>query len=107
MDGIAAAPPVRTAARTHAVAARRATNVLFLATLFTVTFTKLQWESAGGMVLADLITALFLAALALELLLRREVRVPRAAVEILVIGGCLLAVYSTGFLTATQVEGGP
>jgi O-antigen ligase len=107
MDGIAAAPPVRTVARTHKVVARRATNVLFLATIFTVTFTKLQWESAGGMVLADVLTALFLVALAVELLLRREVRIPRVTVEILVIGGCLLAVDSTGFLSATHVGGGP
>ena len=107
MDGIEAAPPVRTVARTHAVVASRATNVLFLATLFTVTFTKLQWESAGGMVLADVLTSLFFAALAVELLLRRELRIPRAGVEILVIGGCLLAVCSTGFLSAMHVGGGP
>src|SRR5436190_12160522 len=107
MDGVAAAPPVRAAAKTDAVAATRATDVLFLGTLFTVTFTKLQWDSAGGMVLADLFTALFLAALAVELVLRREARIPRVAVVILAIGGCLLAVYATGFLPATQIEGGP
>jgi O-antigen ligase len=94
-------------ARAHAVAAARVTDAAFLATLFTVTFMKLRWDSAGGMVLADVLTAVFLAALALELLLRRDQRPPRAAVEILVIGGCLLAVYTTGLLSATQVEGGP
>ena len=96
----------RTVASGYAAAATRATNFLFAATLFTVSFTKLQWEPAGGMVLADLLTGVFLASLAMEYLLHAEKRVPRTAVEILVIGGCLLAVYSTGFLSAAHVEAG-
>ncbi len=38
----------------------RATDVLFFATVFTVTFAKLQWELAGTLSLSDVLTALFL-----------------------------------------------
>jgi len=37
-------------------------DLLFLATLFTVSFAKLQWEVAGTLALSDVLTALFLVA---------------------------------------------
>jgi O-antigen ligase len=40
----------------------RVTDVLFFATVFTVTFAKLQWEVAGTLSLSDVLTALFLVA---------------------------------------------
>jgi hypothetical protein len=107
MDGVAAAPSARISAADPAVAASRTTDFLFIGALFTVTFTKVEWGSVGGMVLADLLTALFLGALALEMLRRRDLRVPRLARNVLLIGVALLAVYSTGFLSATQIAGGP
>ncbi len=107
MDGAAAAPPVPTAERAPALVASRTVDILFLGTLFVVTFTKVKWDSADGFVLADMLTALFVGAVALELLRRRELRVPRVAVHVLGIGACLLAVYSTGFLEAAHVVGGP
>jgi hypothetical protein len=106
MDGVAAAPPARTAGEAPALAVARATDVLFAGTLFVVPFTKLKWEAAGGIVLADVLTALLLVALALEYLQCRERRVPRAALSLLAIGGGLLAVYATGFVAASDVEGG-
>jgi hypothetical protein len=106
MDGVAAAPSVRTAGADSAVAAIRATDVLFAGTLFVVPFTKLKWESAGGIVLADVLTVLLLVALAVELRLRPELRVPRTALSLLAAGGGLLAVYATGFVAASGVEGG-
>ena len=33
---------------------------LFLATIFTVTFHKLQWELAGSLTLSDVLTSIFL-----------------------------------------------
>ena len=42
----------------------RSTDVLFFATIFTVTFAKLQWELAGTLSLSDVLTALFLVAFA-------------------------------------------
>ena len=38
----------------------RVTDFLFFATVFTVTFAKLQWEVAGTLSLSDILTALFL-----------------------------------------------
>ncbi len=40
----------------------RIVDVLFFATIFTVTFAKLQWELAGTLSLSDVLTALFLVA---------------------------------------------
>ena len=40
----------------------RITDVLFFATIFTVTFAKLQWEVAGTLSLSDVLTAFFLVA---------------------------------------------
>jgi O-antigen ligase len=40
----------------------RAVDVLFLATVFTVSFAKLQWEVAGTLSLSDVLTAVFLVA---------------------------------------------
>ncbi|MCP9485383.1 MAG: O-antigen ligase family protein [Gaiellaceae bacterium MAG52_C11] len=42
----------------------RITELLFFATIFTVTFAKLQWEVAGTLSLSDVLTALFLVAFA-------------------------------------------
>jgi O-antigen ligase len=39
-------------------------DVLFLATVFTVTFAKIQWEVAGTLSLSDVLTGVFLVALA-------------------------------------------
>ena len=40
----------------------RITDLLFFATIFTVTFAKLQWEVAGTLSLSDVLTAFFLVA---------------------------------------------
>ncbi|HSO02577.1 MAG TPA: hypothetical protein VLS46_08625, partial [Gaiellaceae bacterium] len=37
-------------------------DLLFLATVFTVSFAKLQWEVAGTLSLSDVLTAIFLLA---------------------------------------------
>jgi O-antigen ligase len=42
----------------------RITDAFFFATIFTVTFAKLQWEVAGTLSLSDVLTALFLVAFA-------------------------------------------
>src|SRR5436309_3399962 len=107
MDGASAAPSARISAMISAVATTRITDFLFGGALLTVAFTKLQWDSVGGMVLADLLTALFVGALGLEMGRRRELRLPRLAGHVLVIGAGLLVVYSTGFLAAEHIAGGP
>ena len=75
----------------------RITDVLFLATIFTVTFAKLQWEVAGTLSLSDVLTALFLVAYGGHLLASGERRYARGAA---VAGGFFLAfllVYLIGF----------
>ncbi|MBA2461142.1 MAG: O-antigen ligase family protein, partial [Actinobacteria bacterium] len=75
----------------------RLTDVLFFATLFTVTFAKLQWEVAGTLSLSDVLTALFLVAFVGNRLAWADRRVAYGAA---IAGGffCLfLLVYLIGF----------
>ncbi len=78
--------------RTH-----RLTDLLFLATLFSITFEKLRWEALGGAILPDLLTILFLVAFAADRVVRGDVRLPRAAATVGVFFVAFLAVYLVGF----------
>jgi hypothetical protein len=100
-----AAPAARTIAGGHAAVAR-ATDVCFAAVLVVAPLTKLQWDSAGGIVLADALTAAFLALLGWERLLHPKRRLPRATLHIVAFGVFLLAVYSFGFLPAAHIDHG-
>src|SRR6185436_17281031 len=53
---------------------------LFLATVFSVTFAKLQWEVAGTLSLSDVVTGLFLLAFLVYRVERFDGRLERAAV---------------------------
>ena len=75
----------------------RLTDVLFLATVFTITFTKLYWNVAGDVSLADVLTVLFLGAFAAERLVRADGSLPRAAAAVLVFLALFLLVYLVGF----------
>jgi O-antigen ligase len=72
---------------------RRWSELLFLATLFSVTFEKVHWEVGGALSLADVLTIFFLAAFALSM----GPRVPRVAIGVLVFFVALLLVYLVGF----------
>src|SRR6266542_2736997 len=72
---------------------KRWTDGLFLATLFCVTFEKLQWNLAGTVSLADVLTIFFLLAFAAS----AGPRVPRTAVVVLVFFAAFLLVYLIGF----------
>ena len=52
---------------------------LFFATVFTVTFAKLQWEVAGTLSFSDVVTALFLLAFLVYRSERFDGRLERAA----------------------------
>ena len=66
--------------RPRVVAARApVVEGLFFATVFTVTFAKLQWEVAGTLAFSDVVTFLFLVAFALYRLERLDGRMARAA----------------------------
>ena len=70
------------------------TGALFLATLFCVTWEKVQWNVAGAVGIADVLTILFLVAFAFEW---GNTRFPRTTVTVLAIFAALLVVYLIGF----------
>ena len=72
----------------------RLSGTLFLATLFCVTWEKVQWNVAGAVGIADILTVLFLIAFAFEW---GTPRFPRTTVTVLVIFAALLAVYLIGY----------
>ena len=77
--------------------ARRLTDGLLLATLFTVTFAKIHWSVAGDVSLADVLTILFLGAFAVERLGSSDHRVPPTALALLGFVVLFLLVYLVGF----------
>jgi len=79
------------------VTVRRASEFLFLATLFCVTFEKVRWEVGASLSLADLLTAAFLATFALARLERNDTRVARTAFAVALFLVAFLLVYLIGF----------
>src|SRR5207302_9609952 len=71
----------------------RLAGALFLATLFCVTWEKVQWNAAGAVGIADILTVLFLLAFAFEW---GRPRFPRTTVIVLLIFAALLVVYLIG-----------
>jgi O-antigen ligase len=69
-------------------------GTLFLATLFCVTWEKVQWNVAGAVGLADVLTVMFLVAFALEW---GRPRFPRTTITVLAIFAALLVIYLIGF----------
>ena len=99
-----AATAARVAARER-VLAQPVLDGLFLATVLTVTFHKLQWELAGSLTLSDVLTSVFLVVFCWDRLERGDTRLTRTAVVAL---GFLLAfalVYLAGFYCARHVPG--
>ena len=91
--------------RPRAVAARApVVEGLFFATVFTVTFAKLQWEVAGTLSFSDVVTLLFLFAFAVHRLERLDGRMTRAAWITLAFFAAFLLVYLIGFLTSTRTS---
>ncbi|HWH04895.1 MAG TPA: O-antigen ligase family protein [Gaiellaceae bacterium] len=89
---------VAVAARPVAVARPgRITDLLFFATLFTITWAKVQWEVAGTLSLSDVLTALFLVAFAGNRLLAGDRRVARGAAVAGAFFLAFLLVYLIGF----------
>ncbi len=78
-------------------AKRAATEWLFFATIFTVTFAKIHWSIGGDLSLSDVLTALFLVAFLIRRLERSDGRFakPAGATFIFFVG--FLLVYLLGF----------
>ena len=72
---------------------KRPLELLFLATLFCVTFEKLQWNVAGTVSLADILTVAFLAVFAFSY----RGRMPRSGGILLLFAALFAVVYLVGF----------
>ena len=75
----------------------RLTDALFLATIFTVTWAKLQWELAGTLSLSDVLTALFLVVFAGSRIARGDRRLAYGATVAAAFFAAFLLVYLVGF----------
>jgi O-antigen ligase len=75
----------------------RLTELLFLATVFSITFAKLHWTVAGDVALADVLTVLFLASFAADRIAAGDDHVPRATAVVLGFLALFLLVYLIGF----------
>jgi O-antigen ligase len=79
-------------------------DALFFATLFTVTFAKLQWEVAGTLSLSDVLTAVFLAVFAATRLGTGDRRLAWGAVAAALFFLAFLTVYLIGFFNLGTEE---
>jgi hypothetical protein len=70
---------------------------LFLATVLTVTFHKLQWELAGSLTLSDVLTSVFLVLFAWDRLEKGDARLTRTALVALAFLLAFALVYLAGF----------
>jgi O-Antigen ligase len=77
---------------------------LFLLTIFTVTFHKLQWELAGSLTLSDVLTSLFLVLFAWDRFERSDVRFTRTATVALVFFSAFALLYLAGFYALDTAE---
>ena len=79
-------------------------DVLFLATIFTVSFAKLQWEVAGTLSLSDVLTALFLVGFAATRLGTGDRRLTWGAAAAALFFLAFLTVYLVGFFNLGTEE---
>ena len=88
------------------VVARRLSvvDILFLSTIATVTFAKLQWEIAGTLSFSDVVTGIFLAAFAFDRLERVDGRMPRVATVAFGFFLAFLVVYLVGYFNLDTAQ---
>ena len=70
---------------------------LFLATVLTVTFHKLQWELAGSLTLSDVLTSIFLVLFAWDRLEHADARLTHTSAVALAFFLAFALVYLVGF----------
>jgi O-antigen ligase/polysaccharide polymerase Wzy-like membrane protein len=79
-------------------------DVLFFASVFTVTFAKFQWEFAASLALSDVLTALFLIAFAISRVERFDGRFTRCAAVAFAFFLAFLVVYMLGFFNLETTQ---
>ncbi len=89
--------PSQTLQQTVAKSPRRLAEVLFLATIFSVSFQNVYWNVAGRVNLADVLALLFLVAFLAGRITDRDRRVPPTTLAVLAFAAALLLVYLAGF----------
>jgi O-antigen ligase len=99
----AAALPARRAVIGSTVHSR-VTAGLFLATFFTITFSKLYWSVGGDVSLADVLTILFLVSFAIDRAQHRDAAIPATVVVVLGFLAAFLLVYLVGFFNLETQE---
>jgi O-antigen ligase len=77
---------------------------LFLLTIFTVTFHKLQWELAGSLTLSDVLTSVFLVLFAWDRFERNDVRFTRTAMVAFGFFCAFALLYLAGFYSLDTAE---
>jgi O-antigen ligase len=82
----------------------RVTRVLFLASVFCVTFEKVHWNIAGTVSLADLLAIGFLVMWTLERLARHDRRVPRTSLIVVCFGLAFLLAYLIGYFSIDTAD---
>jgi O-antigen ligase len=81
------------------------TRVLFLATLFCITFEKVHWNVGGTLTLADILTVFFLGSFAVDRLAFRDWTLARTSLVALAFAGAFLVVYLLGFYNLDTTQG--
>jgi O-antigen ligase len=84
-------------AKRERVLAQPVLDGLFLLTILTVTYHKLQWELAGSLTLSDILTFAFLLVFAWDRIEQRDGRFPRTAMVALAFMLLFALVYLAGF----------
>ena len=77
------------------------TRFFFLATLFCVSFEKLQWQAGFSVELSDILTIGFLISFVGSRIIRRDGWLPRAVYPVFLFMGTLLLVYLLGYFNMT------
>jgi O-antigen ligase len=77
---------------------------LFLVTIFTVTFHKLQWDLAGSLTLSDILTSVFLVLFAWDRFEQNDVRFTRTAMVALAFMSAFALLYLVGFYNLDTAE---
>jgi general stress protein CsbA len=95
--------PARVNARER-VLAQPALDGLFLATIFTVTFHKLQWELAGSLTLSDILTSVFLVLFVWDRFEHGDGRLTRTSAVALAFFLAFALVYLAGFYNLDTAE---